>query len=108
MAVPEGVTVTDFLCIAISYCTSEQQAKRTRISYTTTAACSSLLDLYETHHHAVLSQRPQGGHEEVVADANDRPLHSVRLRSSLLLILLAGGPRDDGDLGPNSTENFFC
>ena len=50
----------------------------------------------------MLSQRPQGGHEKVVADANDRPLEPVSLcRSRLLLVLLAGGSGDDADLVPN-------
>ena len=51
----------------------------------------------------MLPQWPQGGHEEVVADADDRPLHPLGLgRRRLLLALLAGVSGDDGDLGSKS------
>ena len=47
----------------------------------------------------MLPQRPQRGHEEVVADADDRPLHPLGLaRRRLLLVLLACVTSDDSDL----------
>ena len=46
----------------------------------------------------MLPQRPQRGHEEVVADADDRPLHPLGLaRRLVFLALLASVSGDDGD-----------
>ena len=56
----------------------------------------------------MLPQRPQRGHEEVVADADDRPLHPLGLgRRRLLLALLASVSGDNGHLGSNSIRFYL-